>query len=48
MIIGVGFVSYAIGSLSSIMLSSDSKTQNLKVYIYICIYIYIYLSRKSY
>ena len=43
-IVGVGFVSYTIGSLSTIMLTSDSNTEKLKVmYIYIN-YIYIYLS----
>ena len=41
-IVGVGFVSYSIGSLSSIMLSSDSKKQKYKVSI-CCIYIYIYV-----
>ena len=30
-IVGVGFVSYSIGSLSSIMLSSDSKKLKYKV-----------------
>ena len=29
--VGVAFVSYSISSLSSIMLSSDSKKQKLKV-----------------
>ena len=39
--VGVAFVSYCIGSLSSIMLSRDSRTRKLKV-----IHIYIYPRRK--
>ena len=29
---GITFVSYAIGTLSAILLSSDSKAENLKVF----------------
>ena len=50
-IVGVGFVSYTIGALSTIMLSSDTKTQKLKVrneskdsvVIFLYLYLYIYL-----
>ena len=39
MVFGVGFYSYTIGNLSSILSNIDSKTRKLKV---INIYIYIY------
>ena len=44
-LVGIAFVTYYIGSLSSLMLSSDSKTQKLKVFMSILsnIYINIYI-----
>ena len=41
MIVGVGFCTYAIGTITSILANTDSRKKKLKVYLYIYIYIYI-------
>ena len=44
MIVGVGFCTYTIGTISSILADHDSRKKKLKVlYIYIYIYIYTYI-----
>ena len=43
--VGIAFVSYSIGSLTSVMQSSDTKTELLRVY---RDNIYIYIYRKNY
>ena len=45
MILGVGFYSYTIGNLSSILANIDRRDQKLNVHIYL-LYIYIYILGK--
>ena len=45
MIVGVGFCTYAIGTITSILATSDSRKKKLKVLSQI--YIYIYINRKN-